>query len=67
VLWLLSSEIPWFALTTPARALAGVSAIDWQPIKNALTRRLTVCPTCDGRKVQRCLNCCGSGVCATAV
>lgn len=47
--------------------VTGKSAIEWQPVKQALTRRLAVCPTCSGRRVQKCLNCTGAGVVAKAV
>jgi len=49
------------ALTRVSR-LQGTSAVEWQPVKQALTRRLAVCPTCSGKRIQRCLNCTGTGV-----
>ena len=42
--------------------VAGKAAIEWQPVKQALTRRLAVCPTCGGRRLQKCLNCAGAGL-----
>lgn len=48
----------------PRDGIAGLSAIDWNPSEKKSSGglwKLTQCPTCNGRKVQRCLNCLGQG------
>ncbi|XP_073277339.1 uncharacterized protein [Primulina huaijiensis] len=36
--------------------------IKWSPLYDPLVIHPCVCPTCDGFKVQRCLNCLGGGI-----
>eukprot|EP00899_Mesostigma_viride_P007023 jgi/Mesvir1/16321/Mv09815-RA.1 len=45
----------------PCDMCRGSSAISWSPFEDPQVKRLCVCPTCDGVKEQRCLNCLGKG------
>ncbi|KZV25238.1 hypothetical protein F511_39951 [Dorcoceras hygrometricum] len=36
--------------------------IKWSPLYDPLVINPCLCPTCDGSKVQRCLNCLGGGI-----
>ncbi|CAM6027264.1 unnamed protein product [Sphagnum balticum] len=46
---------------TECRLCRGESTIDWSPLFDPVVMKPCVCPTCDGNKVQRCLNCVGRG------
>ncbi|KAL9679654.1 hypothetical protein QQ045_017520 [Rhodiola kirilowii] len=37
------------------------STIHWSPLSDPIAINPCLCPTCDGHKVQRCLNCIGKG------
>uniref|UniRef100_A0A5B6YR10 Uncharacterized protein n=1 Tax=Davidia involucrata TaxID=16924 RepID=A0A5B6YR10_DAVIN len=39
----------------------GNSTIEWSPMYDPLVINPCLCPTCDGNRVQRCLNCLGKG------
>lgn len=39
----------------------GNSTIDWTPLYDPVVTKPCLCPTCDGNRVQRCLNCAGRG------
>ncbi|KAJ7530791.1 hypothetical protein O6H91_14G019400 [Diphasiastrum complanatum] len=39
----------------------GKSVIDWSPLYDPVVLKPCVCPTCEGNRVQRCLNCIGKG------
>ncbi|XP_047943615.1 uncharacterized protein LOC125198348 [Salvia hispanica] len=39
----------------------GCGTINWSPLYDPIFINPCVCPTCDGFKVQRCLNCLGYG------
>ncbi|XP_009600896.1 uncharacterized protein [Nicotiana tomentosiformis] len=39
----------------------GNGTIRWSPLYDPVFINPCVCPTCDGQKVQRCLNCLGDG------
>ncbi|KAL8479742.1 hypothetical protein ACS0TY_026613 [Phlomoides rotata] len=39
----------------------GNGTISWSPLYDPVFINACVCPTCDGFKVQRCLNCLGHG------
>ncbi|XP_051152611.1 uncharacterized protein LOC127266409 [Andrographis paniculata] len=39
----------------------GNGTIQWSPLYDPIVINPCVCPTCDGFKVQRCLNCSGYG------
>ncbi|GLJ46482.1 hypothetical protein SUGI_0979620 [Cryptomeria japonica] len=39
----------------------GRATIDWSPLYDPVISKLCVCPTCEGNRVQRCLNCIGKG------
>ncbi|KAK9266030.1 hypothetical protein L1049_001009 [Liquidambar formosana] len=39
----------------------GNSTIEWSPLSDPLVINPCLCPTCDGNRVQRCLNCLGKG------
>ncbi|XP_047329264.1 uncharacterized protein LOC124932646 isoform X2 [Impatiens glandulifera] len=39
----------------------GNSTIQWSPMFDPLIINPCLCPTCEGNKVQRCLNCVGKG------
>ncbi|XAR60232.1 hypothetical protein NMG60_11033507 [Bertholletia excelsa] len=39
----------------------GNSTIEWSPLYDPLVINPCLCPTCDGNRVQRCLNCLGKG------
>lgn len=43
------------------RLCHGRSVIDWTPLYNPPVTSPCLCPTCDGNRVQRCLNCAGRG------
>ncbi|XP_062147938.1 uncharacterized protein LOC133856907 [Alnus glutinosa] len=37
------------------------ATIDWSPLYDPVAINPCLCPTCDGNRVQRCLNCLGKG------
>ncbi|KAJ0977783.1 hypothetical protein J5N97_013257 [Dioscorea zingiberensis] len=37
----------------------GSSTIEWSPLYDPIVINPCLCPTCDGNRVQRCLNCLG--------
>ncbi|PIA42505.1 hypothetical protein AQUCO_02000158v1 [Aquilegia coerulea] len=39
----------------------GNSTIQWSPLYDPLVINPCVCPTCEGNRIQRCLNCLGKG------
>ncbi|XP_057494500.1 protein BUNDLE SHEATH DEFECTIVE 2, chloroplastic [Actinidia eriantha] len=39
----------------------GNSTIEWSPLYDPVFINPCVCPTCEGNRVQRCLNCLGKG------
>ncbi|GAV72852.1 hypothetical protein CFOL_v3_16340 [Cephalotus follicularis] len=39
----------------------GNATIQWSPLSDPLFINPCLCPTCDGHRVQRCLNCLGKG------
>ncbi|KAI4335766.1 hypothetical protein L6164_014377 [Bauhinia variegata] len=39
----------------------GNAAIEWSPLYDPVAMNPCVCPTCEGNRVQRCLNCLGKG------
>ncbi|XP_076906250.1 uncharacterized protein LOC143562298 isoform X1 [Bidens hawaiensis] len=39
----------------------GNAAIEWSPLYDPVFINPCLCPTCDGHRIQRCLNCLGSG------
>ncbi|XVE98287.1 hypothetical protein REPUB_Repub03eG0092400 [Reevesia pubescens] len=39
----------------------GNATIKWSPLYDPIHINPCVCPTCDGNRVQRCLNCIGKG------
>ncbi|XP_024980528.1 uncharacterized protein LOC112517359 [Cynara cardunculus var. scolymus] len=39
----------------------GNGTIEWSPLYDPLFINPCLCPTCDGHRIQRCLNCLGSG------
>ncbi|KAF6152689.1 hypothetical protein GIB67_021349 [Kingdonia uniflora] len=39
----------------------GNSTIQWSPLYDPLVINPCLCPTCEGNRVQRCLNCLGKG------
>uniref|UniRef100_A0A1D1YJ37 Chaperone protein DnaJ n=1 Tax=Anthurium amnicola TaxID=1678845 RepID=A0A1D1YJ37_9ARAE len=39
----------------------GSSTIQWSPLYDPVAINPCLCPTCDGKKIQRCLNCLGKG------
>uniref|UniRef100_A0A7N0THG5 Uncharacterized protein n=1 Tax=Kalanchoe fedtschenkoi TaxID=63787 RepID=A0A7N0THG5_KALFE len=39
----------------------GNSTIHWSPLCHPVAFNPCLCPTCDGHRVQRCLNCLGKG------
>ncbi|KAH7853763.1 hypothetical protein Vadar_006312 [Vaccinium darrowii] len=39
----------------------GNSTIEWSPLYDSSAINPCICPTCDGNRVQRCLNCLGKG------
>ncbi|KAH7438679.1 hypothetical protein KP509_04G026200 [Ceratopteris richardii] len=43
------------------RLCHGNSIIKWMPPTGQATSVPCLCPTCDGKRVQRCLNCAGRG------
>jgi len=43
------------------RLCKGDSTIEWSPLYDPVVTKPCVCPTCDGNKVQKCLNCVGRG------
>lgn len=46
---------------TECRLCKGESTIDWSPLYDPVISKPCICPTCDGNKVQKCLNCVGKG------
>ncbi|PWA43378.1 heat shock protein DnaJ, cysteine-rich domain-containing protein [Artemisia annua] len=44
----------------------GGSTIEWSPLYDPVFINKCLCPTCDGHRVQRCLNCLGSGFVSTS-
>ncbi|XP_052199921.1 uncharacterized protein LOC127806580 [Diospyros lotus] len=45
----------------PCKLCQGKSTIEWSPLYDPLVINPCLCPTCDGNRVQRCLNCLGRG------
>ncbi|KAE8674692.1 putative Polyol/monosaccharide transporter 5 [Hibiscus syriacus] len=43
------------------RLCNGNATIKWSPLYDPIHINPCVCPTCDGNRVQRCLNCLGKG------
>ncbi|CAH8347792.1 unnamed protein product [Eruca vesicaria subsp. sativa] len=41
----------------------GNATIIWSPLYDPVCINPCLCPTCDGHRVQRCLNCIGKGYC----
>ncbi|KAK9060730.1 hypothetical protein SSX86_021436 [Deinandra increscens subsp. villosa] len=39
----------------------GNATIEWSPLYDPVFINPCLCPTCDGHRIQRCLNCLGSG------
>ncbi|KAF8406965.1 hypothetical protein HHK36_006086 [Tetracentron sinense] len=39
----------------------GNSTIEWSPLYDPIVINPCICPTCEGNRVQRCLNCLGKG------
>ncbi|KAF7806361.1 Heat shock protein DnaJ, cysteine-rich domain containing protein [Senna tora] len=39
----------------------GNSTIEWSPLYDPIAINPCLCPTCEGNRVQRCLNCLGKG------
>ncbi|KAL5698087.1 hypothetical protein ACHQM5_029168 [Ranunculus cassubicifolius] len=39
----------------------GDSTIQWSPLYDPVVINPCICPTCEGNRVQRCLNCLGKG------
>ncbi|KAI4377734.1 hypothetical protein MLD38_015314 [Melastoma candidum] len=39
----------------------GNATIRWSPLQEPIAINPCVCPTCDGNRIQRCLNCLGKG------
>ncbi|KAI3973984.1 hypothetical protein MKX01_030560 [Papaver californicum] len=39
----------------------GNSTIEWSPLYDPVVINPCLCPTCEGNRVQRCLNCLGKG------
>ncbi|XP_058074542.1 uncharacterized protein LOC131223231 [Magnolia sinica] len=39
----------------------GNSTIEWSPLYDPIVINPCLCPTCEGNRVQRCLNCLGKG------
>ncbi|KAL3677753.1 hypothetical protein R1sor_020709 [Riccia sorocarpa] len=46
---------------TECRLCKRSSVIHWSPLLDPVVKKPCLCPTCDGNKVQRCLNCVGKG------
>uniref|UniRef100_A0A0E0FPH8 Uncharacterized protein n=1 Tax=Oryza nivara TaxID=4536 RepID=A0A0E0FPH8_ORYNI len=47
--------------TYACRLCRGSSTIEWSPLHDPVFVNPCLCPTCDGTRVQRCLNCLGKG------
>ncbi|KAL5222896.1 hypothetical protein ABZP36_027609 [Zizania latifolia] len=47
--------------TYACRLCRGSSTIEWSPLYDPVFVNPCLCPTCDGTRVQRCLNCLGKG------
>ncbi|CDP04228.1 unnamed protein product [Coffea canephora] len=45
----------------PCKLCKASGTIQWSPLYDPLVINPCLCPTCDGLKVQHCLNCLGSG------
>ncbi|XP_031474535.1 uncharacterized protein LOC116246807 [Nymphaea colorata] len=45
----------------PCKLCKGKSTIEWSPLFDPVVINPCLCPTCEGNKVQRCLNCLGKG------
>ncbi|XP_010557589.1 PREDICTED: uncharacterized protein LOC104826537 isoform X2 [Tarenaya hassleriana] len=41
----------------------GNTTIKWSPLYDPVCINPCLCPTCDGHRIQRCLNCIGKGYC----
>ncbi|CAL9201305.1 unnamed protein product [Musa hybrid cultivar] len=39
----------------------GKSTIEWSPLYDPIVINSCLCPTCEGNRIQRCLNCLGKG------
>ncbi|XP_077211113.1 plastid transcriptionally active protein [Tasmannia lanceolata] len=39
----------------------GNSTIEWSPLYDPIFINPCICPTCEGNRIQRCLNCLGKG------
>jgi len=47
--------------TYACRLCRGSATIEWSPMHDPVFVNPCLCPTCDGTRVQRCLNCLGRG------
>ncbi|CAO2176740.1 unnamed protein product [Urochloa humidicola] len=47
--------------TYACRLCRGSATIEWSPMHDPVFVNPCLCPTCDGTRVQRCLNCLGKG------
>ncbi|XP_044946071.1 uncharacterized protein LOC123395194 isoform X1 [Hordeum vulgare subsp. vulgare] len=47
--------------TYGCRLCRGSSTVEWSPLYDPVFVNPCICPTCDGTRVQRCLNCLGKG------
>ncbi|XP_020098302.1 uncharacterized protein LOC109717053 [Ananas comosus] len=45
----------------PCKLCKGNSTIEWSPLYDPIVISKCLCPTCEGNRVQRCLNCLGKG------
>ncbi|XP_010250004.1 PREDICTED: uncharacterized protein LOC104592363 [Nelumbo nucifera] len=45
----------------PCKLCKGKSTIEWSPLYDPVVINPCLCPTCEGNRVQRCLNCLGKG------
>ncbi|EFJ21315.1 hypothetical protein SELMODRAFT_19312, partial [Selaginella moellendorffii] len=45
----------------PCKLCKGSSTVSWSPLFDPVFIKPCVCPTCEGNRVQRCLNCIGNG------
>ncbi|KAF3453659.1 hypothetical protein FNV43_RR04100 [Rhamnella rubrinervis] len=43
------------------RLCKGNATIEWSPLYDPVAINPCLCPTCDGNRIQRCLNCLGKG------
>ncbi|KAI5000902.1 hypothetical protein ZWY2020_010861, partial [Hordeum vulgare] len=47
--------------TYRCRLCRGSSTVEWSPLYDPVFVNPCLCPTCDGTRIQRCLNCLGKG------